>query len=49
MTSIIAIYRRFPTKESCIEHLEAGHAGAFQHRRHHGKRIGETHERKRTS
>ena len=22
MTSIIAIYRRFPTKESCIEHLE---------------------------
>ena len=23
MTSIISIYRRFPTKESCIEHLEA--------------------------
>ena len=21
MTSIIAIYRRFPTKESCIDHL----------------------------
>lgn len=23
MTSIISIYRRFPTKESCLEHLEA--------------------------
>ncbi len=22
MTSIISIYRRFPTKESCLEHLE---------------------------
>jgi len=22
MTSIVSIYRRFPTKESCLEHLE---------------------------